>query len=120
MADRATQPVAPATADASGAAGASAVTPIDQPGAQRTTGRFRRRYSLLTGRDKLVLGLMVGIPLVLDLVFIWGPTIVSFFLSFTNWNGIGSPFDAEGHRDHELREPVHRVPVLLARAVRTT
>ena len=46
---------------------------------------------------------MVGIPLVLDLVFIWGPTIVSFFLSFTNWNGIGSPFDAKviGTKNYE-------------------
>jgi ABC-type sugar transport system permease subunit len=95
VADRATQPVAPATADASGAAGATAVSPVDQPGARRATGRFRRRYSLLTGRDKLVLGLMIGIPLTLDLIFIWGPTIASFFVSFTNWNGIGSPFDAK-------------------------
>ena len=95
MAERASQPVAPATADQSGVTGASAVSPIAQPGAQAATGRFRRRYSLLTGRDKLVLGLMVGIPLTLDLIFIWGPTIVSFFLSFTNWNGIGSPFDAK-------------------------
>ncbi|HEY6570216.1 MAG TPA: sugar ABC transporter permease [Candidatus Limnocylindrales bacterium] len=96
MAERSSQPVAPATADQSGVTGASAVSPIAQPGAQHvTTGRFRRRYSLLTGRDKLVLGLMVGIPLALDLIFIWGPTIVSFFLSFTNWNGIGSPFDAK-------------------------
>jgi multiple sugar transport system permease protein/raffinose/stachyose/melibiose transport system permease protein len=31
---------------------------------------------------------MVGIPLILDLVFIWGPTIASVFLSFTQWNGI--------------------------------
>jgi ABC-type sugar transport system permease subunit len=49
----------------------------------------RRRYSLLTGRDKAVLGLMVGIPLLLDLIFIWGPTIASILLSFTNWTGIG-------------------------------
>ncbi len=49
----------------------------------------RRRLSLLTRRDKVVLALMVGIPLLLDLALIWGPTIVSFLLSFTNWNGIG-------------------------------
>ncbi len=95
MAERSSQPVAPATADPSGVTGASAVSPVAQPAARQATGRFRRRYSLLTGRDKLVLGLMVGIPLVLDLIFIWGPTIASFFLSFTNWNGIGSPFDAK-------------------------
>jgi multiple sugar transport system permease protein len=49
----------------------------------------RRRYSLLTSRDKLVLGVMVGIPLLLDLIFIWGPTIASILLSFTNWTGVG-------------------------------
>lgn len=37
---------------------------------------------------------MVGIPLFFDVALIWGPTIVSIFLSFTNWNGIGSPFEA--------------------------
>jgi multiple sugar transport system permease protein/raffinose/stachyose/melibiose transport system permease protein len=31
---------------------------------------------------------MVGIPLILDLVFIWGPTIASVLLSLTQWNGI--------------------------------
>ena len=63
----------------------------------------RRRYSLLTGRDKLVLGLMVGLPLLFDVVLIWGPTVVSFLLSFTNWNGIGSPLDAEviGTKNYE-------------------
>ena len=62
------------------AGGAGAV--VSQP-------RRRTRYSLLTGRDKLVLGLMVGIPLFFDLALIWGPTVASFVLSFTNWNGIG-------------------------------
>ena len=51
-------------------------------------GRVRRRFSLLTRRDKLVLALMIGIPLFLDLVLIWGTTIASVLLSFTNWNGI--------------------------------
>ena len=51
--------------------------------------RRRRRYSLLTRQDKLVLGLMVGIPLFFDLALIWGPTFASFLFSFTNWNGIG-------------------------------
>jgi multiple sugar transport system permease protein len=65
--------------------------------------RTRRRFSLLTRRDKLVLGLMVGLPLLLDLAFIWGPTIASIFLSFTNWTGVG-PLTAQrivGLRNYE-------------------
>ena len=84
MADRSTEPLAPALAGSTGGAGASSMS-----------GRVRRRYSLLTRRDKLVLGLMVGVPLFFDLALVWGPAIVSVFLSFTNWNGIGSPFDAK-------------------------
>jgi ABC-type sugar transport system permease subunit len=92
VADRTDDRVAPALTGTAGRSGATAIT-----------GRFRRRYSLLTGRDKLVLGLMVGIPLVLDIIFIWGPTIVSVLISFTNWDGIGSPFDADiiGTRNYE-------------------
>jgi ABC-type sugar transport system permease subunit len=84
VADRATEPLAPALAGSTGGAGASSIS-----------GRVRRRYSLLTRRDKVTLGLMVGIPLFFDLALVWGPAIVSIFLSFTNWNGIGSPFDAK-------------------------
>jgi ABC-type sugar transport system permease subunit len=32
---------------------------------------------------------MVGLPLILDVVLIWGPTLASVGLSFTNWSGIG-------------------------------
>jgi multiple sugar transport system permease protein len=49
-----------------------------------------RRYSVLTRRDRIVLGLMVGIPVAFDLIFIWGPTLASILLSFTNWQGIGA------------------------------
>ena len=55
----------------------------------RAPAPFRSRYSLLTRRDKLTLGLMVGVPLFFDLALIWGPTLVSVAFSFTNWNGIG-------------------------------
>jgi multiple sugar transport system permease protein len=55
----------------------------------RAPAPFRSRYTLLTRRDKLTLGLMVGIPLFFDLAMIWGPTLVSVAFSFTNWNGIG-------------------------------
>ena len=51
--------------------------------------RRKRRYTLLTRHDKILLALMVGVPLTLDLVLIWGPTLASIALSFTNWSGIG-------------------------------
>ena len=70
------------------------VVPVDQVG---TTGdavsgptvQPRSRFTLLTGRDKATLALMVGIPLLLDFILIWGPTLVSVLLSFTKWDGIG-------------------------------
>ena len=51
--------------------------------------RPRRRYSLLTRRDKLTLGLLVGIPAAIHIFFVWLPTLASIGLSFTSWNGIG-------------------------------
>jgi multiple sugar transport system permease protein len=50
----------------------------------------KRRYSILTRRDRIVLIVMVGIPAALDIIFIWGPTLASILLSFTNWRGIGA------------------------------
>jgi ABC-type sugar transport system permease subunit len=49
-----------------------------------------RRFSVLTRVDKRLLVLMVGVPLTLDLLLIWGPTLTSILFSFTNWNGIGA------------------------------
>jgi ABC-type sugar transport system permease subunit len=51
--------------------------------------RARSRFSLLTRRDRILLAVMVGVPTVIHVVFIWLPTILSAILSFTNWNGIG-------------------------------
>ncbi|MBO0883895.1 MAG: sugar ABC transporter permease, partial [Mycobacterium sp.] len=57
---------------------------VDRP-ARRGSRRVRR----LSRRDKIVLALMVGIPTLAHLAFVWVPTIASLVLSFTNWNGIG-------------------------------
>jgi len=73
-----TGPAAPAARDDLPGAGASGVP----------RGR-RRHYSPLTRRDKLTLGLMVGIPTFVILALIALPTILSVVLSFTSWNGIG-------------------------------
>jgi len=52
--------------------------------------RRRRRSITLTRRDKLVATLLVGVPLLLDLAFVWFPALASVALSFTKWTGIGS------------------------------
>jgi ABC-type sugar transport system permease subunit len=49
----------------------------------------RRRFSLLTRQDKLVLALAVGIPAFIHIFLVWIPTLASVGLSFTSWNGIG-------------------------------
>ena len=53
------------------------------------TRRSRRGVRLLSRRDKVVLALMAGIPLLLDLGFIWFPAVGTVLLSFTRWSGVG-------------------------------
>jgi multiple sugar transport system permease protein len=72
-----TTSIAPARAQKASEAGALVAT------------RRRRRYTLLTRHDKILIALMVGVPLILDLLLIWGPTLASIGFSFTNWDGIG-------------------------------
>ncbi len=59
-------------------------------GAVAVKARKRGSFSILTGRDRLTIALMVGIPTFLCLFFIWFPTILSIGLSFTNWQGFGA------------------------------
>ena len=53
--------------------------------ARRAGRRGTHRY---TTRDLAVLGVLLGIPILIDLVVIWGPTLASVALSFTDWDGI--------------------------------
>jgi len=48
----------------------------------------RRKLSEFSGRDRLVIGFMIGIPTALHLALVWIPTFSSIFLSFTDWKGI--------------------------------
>ena len=47
------------------------------------------RKRRLSGRDRLVVGLMVGLPTIFVVGLVWVPAILSTVLSFGNWNGIG-------------------------------
>ncbi|GGN50092.1 sugar ABC transporter permease [Streptomyces albiflavescens] len=49
----------------------------------------RRRLRRFTRRDVVVLSVLLGIPILLDIVIIWGPTLASVGLSFTSWDGVG-------------------------------
>jgi len=70
---------------------ATSITPAreDSPQAGELVTSTKGRYHVLTRFDRRVLMLMVGIPLLLDVVFIWWPTLSSILLSFTNYNGVG-------------------------------
>jgi multiple sugar transport system permease protein len=52
------------------------------------TGRRRRRYQSLSRRDRLWLGLMVGIPAFLHIVLVWIPALATTALSFTRWDNL--------------------------------
>nr|WP_055543654.1 sugar ABC transporter permease [Streptomyces kanamyceticus] len=49
----------------------------------------RRGPRRFTRRDTIVLGVLLGIPVLLEAVIVWGPTLASIGLSFTSWDGIG-------------------------------
>lgn len=53
--------------------------------AEKKTSRRRRTFS---GRDKLTLGLFMGLPTFLHVALVWFPALATIYLSFTYWTGI--------------------------------
>ena len=51
--------------------------------------RRKARAVRLSTRDRIAVGVMVGVPALVVGAFVWFPTIASIILSFTNWDGIG-------------------------------
>jgi multiple sugar transport system permease protein len=49
----------------------------------------RKKATALGGVDKLVLGLMLGIPTLIHVALVWLPSLGSVALSFSSWDGIG-------------------------------
>lgn len=53
-----------------------------------TGGKSARRRRAFSARDRLTLGLFVGVPAAIHVVFVWIPAIITIVLSFTFWTGI--------------------------------
>jgi ABC-type sugar transport system permease subunit len=92
MADNEATTAAPVEPGSSGPAGAAANPPglDDRSLVRRLPFRARRRWSLLTRRDKIILALIVGVPLFLDVALIWGSLVVDLVWSLTDWRGVGN------------------------------
>jgi multiple sugar transport system permease protein len=63
--------------------------------------RGRRRLRRLTGRDIAVLSVLIGLPTLLSILLVWGTTIASIVLSFTNYNAVTPPTWA-GMRNYDI------------------
>ena len=50
--------------------------------------RRRRRFSALSGSDRIWLWAMVGIPAFLHIVLVWIPALLTVGLSFTEWDNL--------------------------------
>jgi len=59
------------------------------PAAAPATKRRRRRIPVLSRRDRVLVLIMVAVPLLADLMFVWGPAIATVGLSFADWDNLG-------------------------------
>lgn len=80
------------------------VTTTAEGRAERRPRRPRTRPRFLTRRDVVVLAVMIGVPALIHVGFVWFPTLASVLLSFTSWDGIGglgtiTPVGLENYRN---------------------
>jgi multiple sugar transport system permease protein len=77
-------------------------TPAAAPATSKVAGRRSRRKKIkrFSKRDVVVICLMIGIPLIIDLAFVWGPALATVFYSFTNAQG-GSPTHLVGGHNYD-------------------
>jgi ABC-type sugar transport system permease subunit len=84
----------------------SAQTPVVPASAARppAPGRQpRRRLRQLSRRDKVVLGVMIGIPTLIQLVLVWIPMLASIVLSFLKWDGLSlTSFQPNGLTNYQF------------------
>lgn len=71
------------------------------PGLRTAPVRRPRRRRRLTSRDIAVMTVLIGLPTLLSIVLVWGTTIASIGLSFTNYNGVTPPTWA-GMRNYDI------------------
>lgn len=62
----------------------------------------RARIKRFTRRDRVVIALMVGVPLLLDLALVWGPAIATVFYSFTDATGAAPVHYVGGQQYHRM------------------
>jgi multiple sugar transport system permease protein len=72
------------------------------PAPQAPRARRRRRLSRFSKRDIVILAVLIGIPVLLDIALIWGTTLTSIGLSFTDYNGFSSPHLVGLRNYHEI------------------
>ena len=67
----------------------SVATPPAVPAKTASAAPRRRGSRSFSPRDRRILILMAGVPLLLHVGLVWVPSLLSVVLSFTRWNGIG-------------------------------
>jgi len=72
----------------------------EAPPPQTEPVRGRRRLSRFTARDIVILSVLLAIPILLEVALIWGTTLASIGLSFTNYNGV-TAIKGVGLRNYE-------------------